>query len=54
MEVSTKIKSETTNRKLFAFLNTTAKLEKKIEIASKILLQSKENNKITAQKYSNL
>jgi hypothetical protein len=46
MEVSAKVKSKTVNKKLFAFLRTSARLEEKIDIASKILFQIKRNDQL--------
>ena len=45
MEVPSKEKSKIAKKKLFAFLRTTAKLEEKIEVASKILFQLKVKEK---------
>ena len=50
MEKSPKEKSKTAQKKLFAFLRASAKLEEKIDVASKILFQYRDNEKSNSLK----
>ena len=52
MEKSPKEKSKTT-QKFFAFLRASAKLEEKIDVASKILFQFRDNEKSNSLKIIN-